>query len=221
MSIILLIYRVSLDYPEVEIVDNYGYDSEKLGRIFVLHNLELESKIRRVVGNRWLLSPSFISSSEVLSHFFTICYDLLWDKTLVQLIASKFVAPPWLDMHYLGSALDSYNFDMGTLPYGAFLFVQELLENGFCGEFLFEIRMGQICDTIDEALKVVERLLEFISPQVLTRARDVLDGLHALINFCFVSSASPLPAVSIQGLVLDDVWPTPLVESSSNWFMAI
>lgn len=139
MSITLLVYHVSLDSPEVEIVDNYGYDSEKLGRVFVLHNLELESEIRRVVGNHWLLSPSFISSSEVLSHFFTICYDLLWDKPLVQLIASKFMAPPLLDMHYLGSALDSYNFNMGTLPYGGFFSAQDLLENGYYGELLFEI----------------------------------------------------------------------------------
>lgn len=52
--------------------------------------------------------------------------------------------------------------------------------------------MGLIYDTIDEALKAMERLFDFISPQVLTRARDVLIGLHALINFYFVSSATPL-----------------------------
>lgn len=216
MSNILLTYRVLVSTPEVDIVDNYGYVSEKLGRVFVLHNMELESEIRRVVGNRWLLSPSFISFSEVLSHFFTICYDLLWDKTLVQLIASKFVAPPMLDMHHLGSALDSYIFDMGTLPYGGFLSVQNLLEDGHYGDFLFEIRMGLICDTIDEALKVVESLFGFISPQVLARARDVLIGLHALINFYFASSATPLPTVPIQSLVPYDALPSPLEESLSN-----
>ncbi|GLJ24346.1 hypothetical protein SUGI_0464780 [Cryptomeria japonica] len=216
MSIILPTYRVLVSTPKEDIVDNYGYVSEKFGRVFVLHNLELESEIRRVMGNRWLLSRSFISFSEVLSCFFTICYDLLWDKTLVQLIASKFVAPPMLDMHHLGSALDSYIFYMGTLPYGGFLSVQNLLEDGHYGHLLFEIRMGLICDTIDEALKSVESLFGFISPQVLVRAREVLIGLHALINFCFVSSGTPLPAVPIQSLVPHDALPSPLEESSSN-----
>ncbi|XP_059076538.1 uncharacterized protein LOC131875856 [Cryptomeria japonica] len=91
----------TLSTPEVDIIDNYGYVSEKLGRVFVLHNLELESEIRRVV---------------------------------------------------------------------------------------------------------------------LARARDMLIGLHALINFCFVSSSTPLLAVPIQSLVPYDALPSPLEESSSNWF---
>lgn len=88
----------------------------------------------------------------MVSRFLTICMDFLLDAPLVQALADTFLLPSLYNYLALDIALSNYSFGFGDFSYGGFMSLVELLANGWCGELLFVIRCGLICDEFDDTL---------------------------------------------------------------------
>lgn len=93
------------------------------------------------------------------------------------------------------------------------------MDNGRCGELLFELRMGLICDRLGDTFKSFEILLDWVPSQFVDKALVVLMGLHSLLSFGFLASAPPqleFPLKIFPPLREDRELPD---ESSSSWFL--
>lgn len=151
----------------------------------------MDFEVHRLVGSLWLQTGSNFSGFKILSRFLTICYDIFLDEGFLQLLFSTFVLPLVSTWELVRSTLDSYHFKLGSFYYGGFLPHSDLLDNGHCGELLFELRMGLICDRLGDTLKSFEILLDWVSPQFVDKALVFLMALHSLLSLGFLSSAPP------------------------------
>lgn len=130
------VYRVVLKARSLGDDDASEDNSIKLCKVFNLFIPAVDFELRRLLGCRWLQVARQISYDELFSHFITVCYDVLLDLDLVHLLVSSFVFPTVCNWELVSAALDSYQFDMGSFPYGGFLPRHELLANGWSSHLL-------------------------------------------------------------------------------------
>lgn len=156
-----------------------------------------------------------------MSRFVTICYDVLIDVDLVCLLVSTFIFPSVCNWDLVSSTLVDYRFDVGSFYYGGFLPRHELMVNGWFGQLLYELRMGLICDTMEDKRASIDFLLYLVSDQYVDKAWVIFEALHSLITLGFLFSATAhlaLPLRVIPPLVSAH---EPLEESTNSWFLYI
>lgn len=166
---------------EEENQDNY----QKLSKVFNLFSFEVAYEIRKLLGNCWLEICVNISYFEIMSQFVRIFYNVLLDVELIRLLVSTFMFPTMCNCDMVFPALDSYHFDVGTFYYGGFLPCHELLGNRWYGQLLFELRMGLICDTLDDTLACMEFHVNWVPAQIMDKALVIFVALHSLLSLSF------------------------------------
>lgn len=213
------IYRVVLEagISEDENVDN----CDKLGKVFNLFSLAVAFEFRKLLACRWLEICPHISYAELLSRFVTICYDILLDDDLVCLLVSMFIFPTVCNWDLVSSALVDYRFDVGSFYYGGFLPCHELMVNGWFGQLLHELKMGLICDTMEDIRDYVDFLLYLVPDQYVDKAWVVFEALHSLITLGFLFSTPARLALPLKVIPPPDSTHDPPEERTSSWFLYI
>lgn len=90
---------------------------------------------------------------------------------------------------------------------------------GWFGQLLYELRMGLICDTMEDTHASMDFLLYLVPDQYVDEAWVVFEALHSLLTLGFLFTTLARLEFPLRVIPPPDIAHDPPEESTSSWFL--